>query len=144
MTRPAQATVSAGRRASISHRATTAAFPNVSSAQAFTSYITSDETGKKMLFKAATMAARSAAQATQDLPAPKSFGPATRELNEVALARAKIISVQEAYGRVCQDPAHAALVRRAREESMRVADAATRQRWPLWQAERASQTRQWI
>jgi hypothetical protein len=123
-----------------------AAFPSLSREQRFTKYITEDATGK-LLFKASTMAARSVAQAAQNLgPEPKSFGPAGAELNRLAteMGRAKSLTMQEAFRRLLTDPSRADLVRRSKEESRRATDAATRQRWPLWNGEKESQTKEWL
>jgi hypothetical protein len=125
----------------IAKRAEAIRRPGESREQAFSRFATETDDGR-LLFKAATMAARSVAQAAQDVaPEQKAFGPAGRLMNELAveLARSKSLTLQESYSRLIVDPARADLVRRMREEEKRATDAVTRQRWPMWNAERESQ-----
>jgi hypothetical protein len=71
---------------------------------------------------------------------------AGEELNRLAaeMGRSKNLSMQESFRRLLADPSRAELVRRSKEEARRASEAATRQRWPLRQAEKESETRRWI
>jgi hypothetical protein len=77
---------------------------------------------------------------------PKAFGPAGEELNRLAaeMGRSKNLSMQESFRSLRADPSRAELVRRSKEEVRRASEAATRQRLPLRQAEKESETRRWI
>jgi hypothetical protein len=118
-----------------------------SSQQAFTRFITTDETGK-LLFKASLLAP--VRQAAQDLAPRKSpepeGGPATRELNEMAraMARDKGLSFEQSFSRIWSDPARAELVNRAKREQTEARREVRDQRWPMNDAERLSQTREWV
>ncbi len=123
-----------------------AAFPGLSSAQAFARFITTDPAGK-MFFKAANMAERRVAQAAQDLDPPqKSFGPAGRLLNELAadLARSKSLTLAQSYNELITDPTRADLIRRVREEERKATAAVAEQRWPMRNAERSDRSRAWL
>jgi hypothetical protein len=107
--------------------------------QAFTRYITQDETGK-LLFKAAMRAPPR--QAPQDLARDAESEPSTdaqRELDRLArdVARRANISLSRAKGRVLQDPQHKKLVRALMTEERRATAEVRRQRDPIWAAARA-------
>jgi hypothetical protein len=122
-----------------------AAYPGLSSQQQYSRFIETDP--GKTLFKAATMAARSVAQAAQDwAPPQKSFGPAGEELNRLAasMARSKNLSLGESYSRLISDPTRADLVRRVKEEERKATQAVTNQRWSMWPGEKADESRQWL
>jgi hypothetical protein len=117
-----------------------------SSQQAFTRFITETETGR-VLFKAAMLAPPR--QAPQDLPVPERpepAGEASAELERLAQfeAKAKNVSFQQAYTRLLTSPEHRELVRRVKHEELTATRMVADSRWPLREAERASETREWV
>jgi hypothetical protein len=118
-----------------------------SAAQSFTRYITQNEIGK-LLFKAAMLSPPR--QAVQDIAPRKSpepaGGPATEELNAMAraMARDKGLSFEQSFSRIWTDPAKSELVSRVKRERVEATSDVREQRWPLIDAERMSQTREWV
>jgi hypothetical protein len=117
-------------------KAAAAAFPGVPSAQAVTKYVTTNETGK-LLLKAASKAT-TVAQAAQDyVPRQKSFGPAGDEVNALIERMMRDgLSLAASYSRVIEDPRHAELVRRYKDEAAKATAAVHGSRAPIRNAER--------
>jgi hypothetical protein len=111
-------------------------FPSLSSAQQFTKYATTDETGK-LLFKAA-LKAQCVEQAAQDyVPRQKAFGPAGEEVNALIEAMMRRgLGMAESFSRVTSDPRHEQLMRRYREEARKATEAVAQTRSPIRNAER--------
>jgi hypothetical protein len=113
-----------------------AAFPDLTPAKAFTKYATETDDGK-VLFKAANLSNTVRQQSQDIVPRQKSFGPAGDEVN--ALIERMIrdgLSLAASYSRVIEDPRHAELVRRYKEENAKASVAVRDSRAPIRNAER--------
>jgi hypothetical protein len=117
-----------------------------SEAQAYTRILQTSE-GKE-LYKAYRVApmGKPPIQEAQDIPRPEPAGPASKALSELARfeAKAKNISYEQAFSRLLTSPDHRELVREVKREELSATRLVADSRWPLREAERTSQTRQWV
>jgi hypothetical protein len=123
--------------AAISKRASEA-YPDLSGAQAFAKFVTTDPAGKEML--KASLRARTVTQSAQDfVPRQKAFGPNGEELNRLvhAMAGRGGLTMAESYSRVITDPRHAKLVAAVRAEEAKATAAVRDTRAPIRNAVRA-------
>jgi hypothetical protein len=100
----------------------------------------------KALFRAAMAAPARAA--VQDLPMPKRppAGEASAALERLARfeAKAKNITYELAYTRILANPANKILASRVKSEELAATRMVRDSRWPLNQAEAASETLEWV
>jgi hypothetical protein len=77
---------------------------------------------------------------------PEPTGPASKELEALAAFEAKSTgkSFAQSYTRLLTDPERKELVRRVRQEELSATRMVADSRWPLRQAERSSQTEEWV
>jgi hypothetical protein len=113
--------------------------------QAYAKFLETEE--GNLLFKAykAAPVAKPEVQAPQDLR-PEPAGPASKELESLAAFEAKSTgkSFAQSYTRLLTDPDRAELVRRVKQEELSATRMVQDSRWPLNEAERTSQTRDWV